>query len=179
MSLTSLNIASRGHLDRGDDTTLNIAVRGFLRGVVVVPPIPDQGRPGGSGSKKRAQSRIKHIRDIVAASRKKLDDERLRELKAEALAIAEAEGLKTTPIRDAVGINAVLSAVRGLTKQLNSEVAQEERFRKTHEQAMQAERTKQAKARSERLGTFLKAEQDRQRAEREENEMIAIALLIA
>lgn len=40
MALTSINIASKGHLDRGDKPTLNEASDGLLRDDGGVPPEP-------------------------------------------------------------------------------------------------------------------------------------------
>lgn len=192
MSLTSLNIASRGLIDRGDTPTLTIAVRGFLRGASVVPPIPEQ-RPPGGGSKRRhdrIRARIVTLREQIERARNTKKAAEIAEAsRVEALEIAQAEGLKTEALRRADGVKQVLAAVRAIQKQINSEIAvvrrNTEDSRKAREQAIRDEQEKQradaerAEAdRKARFASIITAEEERQAALLAENEDIAIALLL-
>lgn len=180
MSLTSLNIASRGLLDRGDTEAITIAVRGFLRGAIIVPPIPEQRPPGGGSSKRRRRDQVRvriiSLREKLERARKAKDAERIEAARVEALALAEAEGLKTEALRRASTSKQINAAIRALTKQVNSELAivrrNTEDSRKAREQAIKDEQ------RRSRLDAVLKAEEERQAALLAENEDIAIALLL-
>jgi hypothetical protein len=187
-----LSVASRGHLRSGDTPTLTIAVRGFLDGAAIVPPIPEQ-RPPGGGSKKRrreaVRAKIVTLRDQIERARKAKDAQRVEAGRVEALEIAEAEGLKTEALRQADSTKEVVAAVRALTKQINAEIAvvrrNTEDSRKAREQAIRDEQEKQradaerAEAdRKARFASIITAEEERQAALLAENEEIAMALLL-
>lgn len=103
-------------------------------------------RRGGGGSKRRYQrtrTRIISLREQLERARKAKDAERIEAARVEALALAEAEGLKTEALRQAEGVKDIVAAVRALTKQINSEMAVVRRntddFRRAREQAIRLE----------------------------------------
>lgn len=192
MSLTSLNIATRGALDRAETVALNIAVRGLLRGEIEIPPEPTPEPPsqGGGGSRSKLKTRqaarrkIQHIRDVVADMRKGREQERLEALRAEAIDIAEEVDIEPDRLRAAKTLSEIRAALKSLTKEAGRAVAELEleEQRRQQEKADAAAKVKaEADAKiAKEQGTW--RELHTIRAEREaeliENELVAIALLL-
>lgn len=187
MSLTSLNIASLGHLDGGANPALNFAVLGLLRDDGDAPPPITPAGGGGIrkiARKKQARQRIQHVRDVVDAMRKGREGERLDVMRAEAIEIAEAEDMEVQAerLRRASTLKDVRAGVKALAQAANAEIKRlvdAENSRIEREQAIRQEKERQRIARDARIDQVIAAERERITALRQENEDIAIALLLA